>query len=96
MKPVNYNEQLYLYDDRSKYDYMLKVIDIIFQDEDSMLCKVETIGSPEESGHVLEEKILIDKQTGEVKNSEYYSWYVTSDQEWINKEIQHLIDLANE
>lgn len=91
MRNIDYNKQLYLYDDRSKYDYMFKVVEIIFQDEDNILCRVETIGGPEDTGHKLEEKILIDKQSGEVKNSDYYSWYATSDQEWVDETIVRFI-----
>lgn len=94
MKEIDYTKQLYLYDDRSKYDYMLKVTDIIFEDKDTIVCKTVMVGVPDYDGQVEEEKIMIDKETGEVKNSDYWSWYATSDQDWIKKEIEHLIKRA--
>ena len=92
MTETDYTKQLYLYDDRSKYDYLLKVTEIIFQDEDTILCKTVMVGSDEYNGQVEEEKILIDKVSGEVRNSNFDSWLVTSDQEWVDEEIENYIE----
>lgn len=92
MTETDYTKQLYLYDDRSKYDYLLKITEIIFQDEDTILCKTVMVGSDEYNGQVEEEKILIDKVSGEVRNSNFYSWLVTSDQEWVDEAIENYIE----
>lgn len=92
MTETDYTQQLYLYDDRSKYDYLLKVTEIIFQDEDTILCKTVMVGADEYNGQVEEEKILIDKVSGEVRNSNFYSWLVTSDQEWVDEAIENYIE----
>lgn len=96
MRDIDYSKQLYLYDDRSKYDYFLKVTEIIFQDEDSILCKTVLYGNAEYEGEKEEEKMLIDKATGEVKNSDYYSWLATSDQDWVDKTVAHMKELNEE
>lgn len=96
MRDIDYSKQLYLYDDRSKYDYFLKVTEIIFQDEDSILCKTVIYGHDEYEGEAEEEKMLIDKTTGEVKNSNFYSWLATSDQTWVDEKVAHMKELNNE
>lgn len=93
---IDYTQPLYLYDDRSKYDYFLKVSKIIFQDDETMLCKTVMIGSSEYDGQVEEESIMIDKASGEVRNSNFDSWLVTSDQGWVDEELESFIDRVEE
>lgn len=96
MQKVNYKKQLYLYDDRSKYDYVMKVSEILYEDNESILCKAVCWGTEEYNNQVEEEVLLIDKKAGEVRNSNFYSWLVTSDQKWITEQVEHLIEMYNE
>ncbi len=96
MEELDYNKQLYLYDDRSKEDFLLKVSKIIFEDEKSILCETVMIGSPEYANQVEEERILIDKDSGAVLNSNFYSWLATSDEVWANEEVEKMIDRYEE
>lgn len=88
---TDYTKQLYLYDDRNKYDYLLKVNEIIFEDEDIILCKAIIIGPSEYGSEAEQEKLLINKKTNEVVNNDYYSWRATSDDQWVTTKIEDLI-----
>lgn len=96
MEKVDYSKQLYLYDDRSKYDYVLKVTEIIFENEDTLLCKTVCWGSPEYDNQEEDQTIMIDKINGQVSNSDFYSWLVTSDENWIKEEVEEMIERYNE
>ena len=93
MENVDYSKQLFLYDDRSKYDYVLKVHEVLFENKENILCKAVSWGIPEYDNILENETLLIDKKTGEVKNSEFYSWRVTSDEKWIAEQVQHMIEM---
>ena len=54
------------------------------------------IGSPEYANQVEEERLLIDKDSGAVLNSNFYSWLATSDEEWVNEEVEKMIDRYEE
>lgn len=96
MKEINYSKQLYLYDDRSKYDYVMKVTEILYEDSESILCKAICWGVSEYDNQVEEETLLIDKKEEQVRNSNFDSWLVTSDKKWITAQVEHIIEMYNE
>lgn len=94
MQDTDYSKQIYLYDDRNKYDYMLKVTDILFEDDTVILCKTIMMGVPEYDGQEEEEKILINKTNDQVNSSQYDSWMATSDKKWIKQKMKEMIEIS--
>lgn len=87
MEKINVLQPIYFYDDRSKYDWMLKLKSVLFIDEDTCLCLAQCT---DETAGMKDEKILFNIQTGEVLTADYYSWIATNDVEWAEQEDERI------
>ncbi len=84
-KIINLEENVFFYDDRSKYDDMLKLSEILYQNKDICLCNAKWIIEEQITEPVL---ILFNTQTRQVLMSDYYSWYATNNKAWVEENIE--------
>lgn len=92
-KEIDITKDMYFYDDRSKYDYMYRLVTVLYNDDEFALCLVTCTMMGE---GIPDEKFLVDLRTAEVKNSDYDSWMATNNIEWAEKEDLRIRERANE
>jgi hypothetical protein len=90
---IDLSQDMYFYDDRNKYDYMYRLVKILYSDDTVALCEVSCTLLGE---GIPDEKFLIKIANGEVINSDYYSWYATNDLEWAKEEDERIQARAND
>jgi hypothetical protein len=86
MENIDVTKTVYIYDDRSKYDWMLKLDKVLYVDTDTCLC-MATSTNPD---YKLTVKIQFNILTGEVADRDYYSWIATNDVEWAEAEDKRI------
>ena len=82
-EPINCSLPIYFYDDRNKYDSMMKLTQVLYQDEDTCVC-IANWTAP----HIAEytTKLMFNIADGQVINSDYNSWIATNDVAWAEEE----------
>ena len=86
MKKIDTSKPIYFYDDRSKYDWMFKLINILYEDNDTCIAMVECT-DPKWN---LKEKLVFNPTDGRVITSDYDSWIATNDLEWAIPEAERI------
>jgi hypothetical protein len=85
MNKINPLLPIYFYDDRNKYDYMLKADEnILYNDGDIAI----VMAMPTNPEYDAQEKIIFNLADGSVVNSEYDSWYATNDVQWALQKVE--------
>ena len=80
--------QVYLYDDRNKDDFLLKLVEVLYQDDQTCLGRFEPIALVQEVVDAMDPKsfkILFDLESREVDSEDFWSWLATDNQEFADE-----------
>ena len=70
-KGIDTKKPIYFYDDRSKDYSLVKMTDILYEDFHNCFCKVQIDDDEFDT-------ILFDKDSGEVRTTNFEFWYATN------------------
>jgi hypothetical protein len=81
--PIDCSLPIYFYDDRDKYDSMMKLTQVLYQDEETCVC-IASWTAPHLIPYTT--KLMFNIADGQVVNGDYDSWIATNDVEWAEAE----------
>jgi hypothetical protein len=87
MENIDVTKTVYFYDDRSKYDSMMKLTDVLYVDDDTCVC-ITHWTAPELQQHST--KLMFGIKDGYVINGDYDSWIATNDTVWAEAEDKRI------